>query len=521
METKKNYIQKTLKFFFFLVILISCNEKPLIADILIINGKVYDGISNNPSNTTIAIKDDKIIYIGSDSSTINASKVIDAKGLIVSSGFIDPHTHADGDLSNPDQSHNLPFLMQGVTTVVTGNDGNSLYPTSDYVTLYKSHGIGTNVVPLIGHGTVRKQVMGTSDKKATLDEISKMQSLIQQEMDAGAFGMSTGLFYSPGSYSNTEEVIALAKIVSQNDGVYDTHLRDESSYTVGLIPAIEEAIEIGRQAELPIHLSHIKCLGVDVWNQSDSIISIVENAQKEGINVTANQYPYNASSTSLKAATVPRWAESGGLDSLFIRYNNLELKTKILNETKRNITRRGGPEKLLISEADDTSLVGLNLMEVSKNYNLSAEQSVYKALSTGFVKVVSFNMNDYDIANFMKQSWVVTGSDGGSGHPRKYGSFPKKYAYYVQKENVIGLARFINNSTSKTAEILKISKRGKLQVGYYADIIIFNPEEFKDLADYNDAFKFAEGIEYSIINGKLSIYNGDFTNSLNGKVLVK
>ncbi|MCK0107856.1 amidohydrolase family protein [Flavobacteriaceae bacterium S0825] len=521
MKIIKSNIQLSLSFFLFFIILISCSKKPIVADIMIINGKVYDGISTNAIETTIAIKDDKIIYVGTDYSSINAKKTINANGSIVSPGFIDPHTHADSDLSNPKLSHNLPFLMQGVTTVVTGNDGNSLYPTSKYIKSYKSHGIGTNIVPLVGHGTIRKQVMGTSDKKATLDEITKMQSLIQQEMDAGAFGMSTGLFYSPGSYSNTEEVIALAKIVSKSNGIYDTHLRDESSYTVGLIPAIEEAIEIGRQAKLPIHLSHIKCLGVDVWHQSDSIIGIVENAQKEGIEVTANQYPYNASSTSLKAATVPRWAESGGLDSLFIRYKNTASKAKILKETKRNITRRGGPEKLLISKADDSTLVGLNLLEISKKYNLSAEESVYKALSTGFVKVVSFNMHDDDLANFMKQSWVVTGSDGGSGHPRKYGSFPKKYAHYVKKENVIDLGEFVNNSTSKTAEILQISKRGKLEVGYFADIIIFNPEEFKDIANYNDAFQLAEGLEYSIINGELSIENGEFSNRLNGKVLVK
>ncbi len=521
MNTIKIYSKKILSVFFFIIVFFSCNEKPLVADIIIVNGDVYDGISNVAVKTTVAIKNDKIIYIGPDSLKFNAPKVIDAKRLVVSPGFIDPHTHADSDLSNPEQSHNLPFLMQGVTTVVTGNDGNSLYPTPEYIKLYKSHGIGTNVVPLVGHGTIRKEVMGTSDEKATLGQIAEMQLLTQQEMNAGAFGMSTGLFYSPGSYSNTNEVIALAKVVSKNGGIYDTHLRDESSYTVGLIPAIEEAIEIGRQAKLPIHLSHIKCLGVDVWHQSDSIISIVENAQKEGIDVTANQYPYNASSTSLKAATVPRWAESGGLDSLFIRYKNSTSRAKILKETKRNIIRRGGPEKLLISEADDTTLIGFNLLEISRKYNLSAEESVYKALSTGFVKVVSFNMHDDDIANFMKQEWVVTGSDGGSGHPRKYGSFPKKYAYYVQKEHVIDVARFINNSSSRTAEILKIPNRGKLQEGYYADIIIFNPDEFKDIADYNDAFQFAEGIEYCIINGKLSIENGEVTKNLNGKVLSK
>ena len=186
--------------------------------------------------------------------------------------------------------------------------GDSFYPSIEYKTKYESHGIGINVVMLVGHGTIREEVMGKSNKKATEEEILQMQDLVQQEMDAGAMGLSTGLFYAPGSYSNTAEVIALAKTVAKNKEIYDTHLRDESSYSVGLIPAIEEAIEIGRQAKLPIHISHIKCLGIDVWYQSNTIIELIKNAQKEGLKVTANQYPYDASATGLKAAVVPRWA---------------------------------------------------------------------------------------------------------------------------------------------------------------------------------------------------------------------
>ncbi len=504
------------------LLIFSCSKERVDADILITNGTVYNGLSLDPSNVSVAIKDDKIVFIGNESTVnITASRTIDAQGLIVAPGFIDPHTHADRELKDPDKSHNKPFLFQGITTVVVGNDGDSFFPTSEYKEKYEAHGIGTNAVLLVGHGTVRKQVMGTSDLKASKQDLLKMKALVQQEMGAGAFGMSTGLFYSPGSYSNTEEVIALAKTVSENNGLYDTHLRDESSYTVGLIPAIEEAIEIGRQAKLPIHISHIKCLGVDVWEQSKDIIALIEKAREEGIDVTANQYPYDASATGLKAAVVPRWTESGGKDSLFIRFDNPELKQQILEETKQNIARRGGPDKLLIVKATDASLVGKNVLEISKSLKVSPEKAVYKALRSGYVRVASFNMNPTDIHNFMKQPWVTTGSDGNTGHPRKYGSFPRKYHKYVKQDKVIDMATFINGSTSKTAEIFRIPNRGKLKEGYYADIIIFNPETFRDKADYNNAFQFSEGLEYSIINGKLSVEKGKFTNKLNGRVLTK
>lgn len=511
-----------VKFFSTLLFLsmISCSEKVIEVDILIINGSVYNGLEKMSSGTSVAIKNDKIVFIGNkDASHFKAKKTIDAEGKIISPGFIDPHTHADRELTDPKLSHNQPFLFQGITTVVVGNDGDSFYPTSEFKTKYESHGIGTNVAMLVGHGTIREQVMGKSDKKATEDDIRQMQIVVQQEMDAGAIGISTGLFYAPGSYSNSYEVIALAKTVAKNKGIYDTHLRDESSYTVGLIPAIEEAIEIGRQAKLPIHISHIKCLGVDVWNQSKAIIELVENAQKEGIEVTANQYPYDASATGLKAAVVPRWAESGGKDSLFIRYKNSELKALILEETAQNITRRGGPDKLLIVKADDSRIVGKNLLEISNYFETSPEEAVYKVLERGYVRIASFNMRNEDIQNFMMQPWVVTGSDGNTGHPRKYGSFPRKYRKYVKQDSVIDMVSFINNSTWKTAEIFNISNRGRLKQGYFADVIIFDPLKFQDKADYTDAFQFSEGLEYSIINGNISIEKGAFTRALNGKVL--
>jgi N-acyl-D-amino-acid deacylase len=507
---------------FFLTLFFGCQSEPIVVDILIQNGTIYNGVDTNSQKVSIGILADKIVFIGNEKGKlIEAKKTIDAAGLIVCPGFIDPHTHSDRELKIPEKSHNLPFLMQGVTTVVAGNDGNSFFPTKDFKALYEKHGIGTNAVLLTGHGTIRKLVVGRTNRKATEEEMKNMESLVQKEMDAGAFGLTTGLFYAPGSYGDTDEIIALAKVVAKNNGIYDSHIRDEGSYSIGLKGAIEEAIEIGRQAKLPIHIAHIKCLGVDVWNQSKDIIELIEEARKEGIDVTADQYPYDASATGLQAATVPRWAESGGKDSLFLRYNQAQLRDKILKETKENITRRGGPDKLLFVQTDDSMYVGKNLKEVAQILQLPAEAAVYTVLKDRGVRVASFNMTQNDIYNFMKQPWVVTGSDGNSGHPRKYGSFPRKYHKYVQQEKVISLPVFINGSTSKTAEILKIPNRGKLQEGYIADVIIFNPKTFKDIADYTNAFENATGLEFSIINGKLSVEDGKFTDQLNGRVLTK
>ncbi|MEM9143614.1 MAG: amidohydrolase family protein, partial [Bacteroidota bacterium] len=448
-------------------------------------------------------------------------KTIDATGLLVTPGFIDPHTHADRDLVNPETADNLAFLMQGVTTTIVGNDGDSFYPLSKYKKLYEEQGIGTNVVPLLGHHEVIREVIGNSDRSPTPDEMKKMQGLVQKEMDAGAFGISTGLYYAPGSYTKTEEVIALAKVAAKNGGIYDTHLRDEGSGGIGLIPAVQEAITIGEKADLPIHISHIKCLGVDVWRQSDSIIRMIEKARKRGLDVTANQYPYDASATSLNAAVSPRWAESGGRDSLLFRAKNPQTRERLLKDTKRNITRRGGPDKLLIVKCTDSLFLGKTLLDNAQALGLAPEAAVYRILETGYVRVASFNMNAHDIENFMKQEWVVTGSDGNTGHPRKYGSFPRKYHKYVKEYSIIPLSTFINGSTSKTAEMFRIPDRGVLREGYYADVILFDPETFRDKANYTDAFQFSEGLEYSIINGKLSVENGAFTQKRNGKVLKK
>lgn len=502
------------------VFLQSCKKKSV--DILIINGKVYDGINVNATANAIAIIGDQIAEFGNiDTTKIEAKRIIDASGMIVSPGFIDPHTHADRELVKKKESHNKPFLYQGITTVITGNDGESVYPISKFRTLCETNGIGTNVVPLTGHGTLRDvSGIGTLENPSE-EQITKMKALLIQELENGAFGMSTGLFYSPGSFSSTEEVIELSKIVKSFNGIYDSHIRDESSYTVGLEKAIDEVIEIGKRAQLPVHISHIKCLGSDVWMLSDSLISKIKKAQSEGINITANQYPYRASATGLKSALIPKWAQSGGMDSLKYRLNQPVLRKKVLDGITKNIKRRGGGASLVMIKAYDDSLLFKNLSDIATSYNLSESETTVKLVLGGFIRIASFNMTPHDIHNFMKQEWVVTGSDGNTGHPRKYGSFPKKFREFVNEKQILSLGQFIVNSTSKTAEIFNILNRGSIKVKNKADIIIFDPERFTDKATFDNPFVLSEGLKYSIINGKFSLEKGKFTNQLNGKFLTR
>jgi N-acyl-D-aspartate/D-glutamate deacylase len=516
------FLQKFLLITSLLVFFASCTKPKVEADIWIRGGLVFDGLSMEGQKMDVAIKEDKIVFVGcADTLRIEAEKTIEAQGKIVSPGFIDPHTHADRDLNKTETAHNHPFLMQGVTTVVVGNDGSSFYPISEYKELYRKQGIGTNVAMLFGHGTIREQVIGKSDRAPSEAELNKMKALAEEEMRQGAFGISTGLYYAPGSYSETEEVIELSRVVVENGGIYDTHLRDESSFNIGLVKAIEEAIEIGEVSGIPIHISHIKCLGLDVWGKSAEVIELIEKARGRGVEVTANQYPYDASSTSLKAAVVPRWAESGGLDSLFYRLEAPATRERVLSETVTNMKRRGGPSKLLIVKLPDTTYVGKNLEEISAMLSIPAEEAVFEMLKIGHAKVVSFNMIEEDVNRFMGLDWVVTGSDGNTGHPRKYGSFPRKYAHYVKRKELISLADFINGSTSRTAKIFRMEKRGVIQEGYYADVIVFDPEGFREEATYTDAFRYATGLDFSIINGKIAVNQGRPVDAYYGRVLQK
>ena len=492
-------------------------------DILIRGGTLVDGTGAPRRRADVGVTGDRIAFVGDAAAgRVTAGRTIDATGLIVAPGFIDPHTHTQADLSSPERHANLAYLMQGVTTVVTNNDGGGSIAIGRTLDAWRKGGIGTNAAVYIGQGAVRGAVLGMSSAAPNPAQFDSMRAIVTRGMDQGAIGMSTGLYYAPGSYASTEEVIELAKVAAAKGGLYDSHLRDESSYTIGLVGAVTEAIRIGREAHLPIHISHIKALGTDVWGQSDSVIGIIKKARASGMNVTADQYPYTASGTSLGASLLPRWAEAGGRDSLRARAKDPVTRTRLVAEMEANLKRRNGARSLLISSTRDTSLLGKRLDEIAQRRNTTPVEAALAIITAGADPgVASFNMNEKDIENFMTQDFVVTGSDGSDGHPRKYGTFPKLFHDYVETKHVLTLERAVQRSSSETAEILGFKDRGRIATGTFADVVVFDESTFSDRSTYEQPTLLAVGVRYLLVNGTPAIDGGSFANVFAGRVLTR
>ena len=491
-------------------------------DLLIRGGTVMDGTGSQPFAADIGIKGDRIAFIGdSRTARVAAVRVVDATGLIVSPGFIDPHTHTLDDLNSAERKSNLPFLMQGVTTVVTGNDGGGPLSAAATFATWEKQGIGTNAALLVGQGTVRQAVMKMADAAPTREQLERMKAIVGEAMDGGAIGMSTGLYYAPGSFATTEEVIELAKIAAAKDGIYDSHMRDESSYTIGLMGSIEETLRIGRDAKIPVHISHIKALGADVWGKSLDVIQAIQRARANGVEVTADQYPYLASGTSVGASLLPRWAEAGGRDELLKRIADPPTRQKLVVEMEANLKRRGGANSLLIVGGRNRQLVGKRLDEIARTANKGAIDAALDIIKDGDASVASFNMEDRDIDAFMRQDWVMTGSDGSGGHPRKYGTFPRKIREYVLNKKIISMPFAIRASSSLTAETFRIPDRGRLTPGYFADVIVFDEKTIMDKSTYEQPEMLAVGMRFVVVNGKVVVDDGKFNGTLAGRPIRK
>jgi N-acyl-D-aspartate/D-glutamate deacylase len=491
-------------------------------DILIRGGTVIDGTGSPGRRADVGIRGDRIVFVGTAPVDAVASRVIDAAGLVVAPGFIDPHTHTEGDLSsaNPRTRANLPFLMQGVTTVVTNNDGRSPADLSAQFGAWTTTGIGTNVAAYFGHGSLRGRVVGNRDVPATPEQLDEMKRLVDKAMDDGALGLSTGLFYAPGSFASTEEVIALSKVAAAKGGIYDSHMRDESSYTIGLIGSINEIIRIGREARIPVHVSHIKALGVDVWGMSDSVIALVEAARRSGVDVTANQYPYTASGTGISAAMLPRWAESGGRDSLRAAATVPATRDRLLREMRDNMRRRGGAHTLLFVSGDST-IRGKTLQQVAAERKQDPVLAALDLILAGQGgSVASFNMSEADIEKLMVQPWVSTGSDGSGGHPRKYGTFPRKIREYGFMRGLMTLPQIIESSSSRAAKQMRIADRGELAAGKFADVVVFDEKTVADRATYLNPQELATGMRFVLVNGVVTIDAGQYVDGVRaGRVL--
>ena len=486
------------------------------ADYIIRNGKMMDGTGNQWQFKNIAITGNKIVAIG-NLANWKATKEIDAKGLIVAPGFIDVHAHIEGsEVKNPLATN---FIYDGVTTVITGNCGGSADNMKTYFDYIDSLGVSLNVAALMGHNNIRKQVMGTANRHATEEELQKMEAIADKAMKDGAVGMSTGLIYIPGTFAPTDEVVRLAKVVAQNGGVYASHIRNEEDKVA---EAVNEAIAIGREAKLPVEISHFKVNGQNNWGRSDETLNLVKNARLEGIDVTIDQYPYTASSTNL-GILLPDWVLADGQDSILARLKNPAIRAKVKAHSIDMITRRGLKHfdyAFVANFKADTNYNGKNIREINllrggKDNALAQAETIVQMMELGGAQMVYHGMGDKDVKNIMAYPFNMAASDAGIAvvgvsrpHPRAYGTNARVLGKYVREEKVMSLEEAIRRMTSLPADKFNIKQRGLIKEGFMADIVVFDENEVTDMATFENPHQFSKGFKYVFVNGGLTVDNG-------------
>jgi N-acyl-D-amino-acid deacylase len=498
------------------------------ADLIIKNGRIIDGTGNNWFYGDMAIKDGKIMQIGKLQDW-SATKTIDAKGMAVVPGFIDVHAHIETGIFERPTADN--FIYDGVTTVVTGNCGNSADDLGVFFNRIDSMKTSINIASLAGHNTIKRLGMGLNNRLPTTEEQAKMESLMNQAMKDGAVGLSTGLIYLPGMYSKTAEIVSLAKIASQYNGVYATHMRNEA---LKVTEAIDEALTIGRQANIPVEISHFKVSGKANWGKSNITLGKVEKARKEGIDVTIDQYPYTASSTNL-AVLVPDWALDGGLDSLRKRMEDPVSKKKIIEgmqKSAENSKNKSFAYAVVAMYAPDTTLNGKNISEINqlkgRKKKLKYEsETILDMLKVGNAQMVYHSMNEKDLQYFIKYPYNMPAADAGVSngkgmpHPRGYGTNARVLGRYVRELKLIELEDAVRRMTSLPAQKFGLQHKGILREGFDADIVIFDPATVSDKAEFTNPHQFSTGIPYVIVNGEVVIEHSTHTGVKSGKSLRK
>jgi N-acyl-D-amino-acid deacylase len=513
------------------VLFVACSksDEPDRVDILITGGSVFTGDSDKLMQLELGISQNKIVYLGKEFNG-EADRIISAEGLVISPGFIDMHTHLDPLMNIPDaKSH----LMQGVTTALGGPDGGGFWPFVENMDSVDQLDLGLNVAYLVGHNRIRNSVMGMDNRAPTDTELAEMLEQVAIAMDAGAYGISTGLKYLPGAFSEVDEVIELSKIASAKGGIYTSHLREEG---LGLIDGVHEAIIIGREANIPIVLTHHKAIGMPAWGQSKVTLAMVDSARKLGIDVMLDQYPYTASYTGI-SVLIPAWARAGGQDAFIERTEIPQLKDSILAGIEFNILNdRGGGDLKRVQLAKtpwDPTLSGKTLEDWAVREGLvpNAENGailVMQAQVSGGGTAIYHAMDEADVERIMQHPMTMIGSDGrltnldvGWPHPRWYGTFPRVLGTYVREKKVLDLPTALHKMTTMPANRLGFPDRGYIKEGYVADITIFDPETIQDNSKFTDPHHYPTGVEYVLVNGQVALENGDVTKSRSGKLLRK
>jgi N-acyl-D-aspartate/D-glutamate deacylase len=493
-------------------------------DVLIRGGRVLDGTGNPWYYADLGVTGDRIVAVGTLANA-RAATVIDATGLVVSPGFIDAHSHSGGALATPELRGAVALLTQGITTVLVNPDGGGPIDLARQKEGYGG-GLGVNVALMVPHGSVRGAVLGSADRAPNAGELDRMRALVRAGMEAGAFGLSSGPFYAPGSFSKTDELVELAKVAAAYGGAYSSHIRDESDYSIGLVAAVDEVITVAREARLPGVVTHIKALGPRVWGYSAALVQRIDRARAQGIEVYADQYPYDASQTGFAAALLPRWAEVGGPDALTRRLADPETLARIRAEVVQNLDRRGGAARIRFGGAGEHA--GRTLADVAAARKQDPVDAAFDILRRGGGggSIISFNMHEDDIRLLMKQPWTMTASDGelprmdvGFPHPRAYGTFPRKLAKYVREERLIDLEHAVRSMTSLPATVFRMADRGVLRAGAMADIVVFDLDRIADRATYDQPHQLSEGIVHALVGGRLSVHDSRVTGALNGRVL--
>lgn len=498
-------------------------------DYLVRGGTVVDGTGAAGFAADVAIRGDRIALVSRQSIDAGRARVaIDARGMIVAPGFIDTHAHVD-DLAERPLAES--FLRQGVTTVLYAPDGGMPWPLSDAIAALRTVGHAPNTAFFAGHNTIRSRVMGSANRAPTADELARMKALVAQAMDEGAIGFSTGLRYVPGTYSTTEEVVELARIAAQRGGFYSSHIRDEGA---GSLDAVAEVIRIAREAGMPAQVSHHKLMGQPQWGWSVRTLAMIDSARAAGLDVTLDQYPYDATSTST-AVLFPTWALSGGNDSLRARLADPATRTRIEQGIREIILEeRGGGDLARIRMARVSfhpEWNGLTFDDIARERGREptidfAIELAIEIQSAGGASGVWHVVDETDVRRIMTYPFTMFSSDGGIGvpgsghpHPRNYGAFARILGRYVREEKVLSLEEAVRKMTSLPADRIGQPERGRIAEGAFADLAVFDAEAVIDRATYEDPHQFAVGVWHVFVNGRPVVSDGSLTGEKPGVVL--
>ncbi|MBC8352897.1 MAG: amidohydrolase family protein [Planctomycetes bacterium] len=498
-------------------------DEPIDADILLAGATLHLGDGQSARLGDVAIRDDKIVAVGAFE-TGKIKQRIDCTGLIVSPGFIDLHNHSDGPVTRKDTRAVVNYLTQGCTTIVTGNCGSGPVDVGGYYDKIDEFGTGVNVAHLLPQGSLRREVMNSEQRRATDDELGRMKGLAEKAMKDGAWGMSSGLIYVPSSYADTAELTEIAKVVASHHGIYASHIRGEG---LRLLDAVGEALEIGRGANLPVHISHFKSSGKDSWGLVRTAVDVIERERSAGRVITADQYPYTASSTSLSATFIPAWARAGGREKTLARLESGEDSQRIEAAIRKKLELTDAGQRIQIARYEPRpEWAGRRLKQIADEEKLEPFDLILRIERNGGASVVNHSINEADVRYVMQQPWVATASDGASRipseeipHPRSYGTFARKIGHYSIREQAIPIAKAIRSSSGLPADILGLKDRGYLRADCFADVIVWNEAEFIDRATFDSPHQYADGIRYAFVNGSPVISEGDVTGALAGRAL--